>query len=155
RELTERLLILAKRAKDRAQLLQVCQALAITTLCLGDPTATREHMEQGLSLYDPQRHGAHTYLFGSDPAVGCLAVGAIALWMLGYPDRAVERSREAVAVARNSGHASTLALSLHFGAILRQYRREGALVQANAEEYAALAADHGLSLWSAGASIMR
>ena len=99
RELAERLFTLAQRAQDPAQLLQARQALAITSLCLGDPAATREHMEQGVALYDPKRHSSHTYLYGQDPGVGCLAFGAVALWLLGYPDQAVQRSREAIALA--------------------------------------------------------
>ena len=133
RELAERLFTLAQRAQDPAQLLQARQALAVTSLCLGDPAATREHMEQGVALYDPKRHSSHTYLYGQDPGVACLAFGAVALWLLGYPDQAVQRSREAVALGRELGQPSTLALALHFAAMLRQYRREGPAVQESAE----------------------
>ena len=139
RELAERLFTLALRAQDPAQLLQARQALAVTSLCLGDLAATREQMEQGVALYDPKRHGSHTYLYGGDPAVGCLAFGAVALWLLGYPDQAVQRSREAVALGGESGQPSSLALALHFAAILRQYRRQGSAVQESAEATTAIA----------------
>src|SRR5262249_51853279 len=124
RELAERLFNLAQGAQDPAQLLQVRQALAVTSLCLGDPAATREHMEQGVALYDPERHRGHPFVYGQDPGVACLAFGAVALWLLGYPDQAARRSREAVALSVELGQPSTLALALHFAAMLRQYRRE-------------------------------
>lgn len=155
RELAERLLALAERAQDPAQFLQARLALAVTSLSLGDPAATREHMEQAVALYDPKRHSRHTFLFGRDPGVACRAFGAVALWLLGYPDQAVECSREAVAMGRELGQPSTLVLALHFGAILRFYRREGAAAQEIAEATIAIATEHGFSFWLANGLIMR
>jgi predicted ATPase len=155
RELAERLFRLAQSAHDPAQLLQARQALAVTSLCLGDPAATREHMEQGVALYDPERHQGHTLRYGQDPGVACRAIGAVALWLLGYPDQAVGRSREAVALGRELGQPSTLALALHFAAMLRQYRREVPAVRESAAATTAVATEHGLSFWRANGQVMR
>jgi predicted ATPase len=154
-ELAERLFTLARKADDPAQLIQARQALAITSLCRGDPAATHEHMEHGIALYDAERHSNLGYLYGQDPGVGCLAFGAVALWLLGRPDQAVARSREAVALAGASGQPSTLALALHFAAIVRQHRREAPAVQECAEAIMTIAIEHGFSFWRAGALIMR
>jgi predicted ATPase len=112
-------------------------------------------MEQGLAVYDPERHRSHSYLYGQDPAVGCYGFGAVALWLLGYPDQACECSREAVALAGESGQPSSLALALQCAAFLGQNRREAPAIQKNAEAIAAIAAEHGFSFWRAGASLMR
>jgi predicted ATPase len=149
RQLAERLYTLAEGAEDRGQLLQARQALTITSLCLGDPAAARQHMDHGVVLYDPRRHRSHAYLYGQDPIVGCLAFGAVALWLLGYPDQAVERSQEAVSVARESGQPSSVALAQYFAAILRQYRREGPAVERCAAATTALATEHGYTFWRA------
>src|SRR5262249_42011656 len=117
RELAERLFDLAQGAQDPAQLLQVRQALAVTSLCRADPAATREHVEQGVALYDPRQHLGHTLLYGQDPGVACRAFGAVALWLLGYPDQAERHCCEAVALGRELGQPSTLALALHFAAM--------------------------------------
>ena len=146
-ELAEQLFTLAQRAQDPTQLLQARQGLAITSLCLGNPSATREHMEQGVALYDPKRHSSHTYLYGQDPGVGCLAFGAVAVWLLGYPDQAVQLSRAAVTLARESGQPSSLRAALHLAAILRQYRSEGPAVQECADGTAAIATEQGFSFW--------
>jgi predicted ATPase len=151
RALAERLLSLAQ---DPAQLLQVRQALAVTHLCLGDPSATREHMQQGVALYDPKRHQGHTLLYGQDPGVACRAFGGVALWLLGYPDQAERHSREAVALGGEIGQPSTLALALHFAAMLRQYRHEVKAVQESAEATTAIATEHGLSFWRACGQVM-
>jgi predicted ATPase len=154
REMAERLFSLAQGAQDPAHLLQACQALTVTSLCLGEPAATREHMEQGIALYDPKRHQGHTLVYGQDPGVACRAIGAVALWLLGYPDQAVEHSRAAVALGRELGQPSTLALALHFAAMLRQYRREVPAARENAEATRAIATEHGLSFWRACGQVM-
>jgi predicted ATPase len=154
REQAEHLLRLAQAAQDPAQLLQVRQALAVTSLCLGEPAATREHMEQGVALYDPKRHHGHTLLYGQDPGVACRAFGGVALWLLGYPDQAVGHSRDAIALGRQLGQPSTLALALHFAAMLRQYRREVPAVEEDAVATTAISTEHGLSFWRACGEIM-
>jgi predicted ATPase len=151
RELAERLFTLAQ---DQAQLLQAREALVVTFLHLGDPGAAREHMEQAVALYDPRRHKSLTDLYGQDPAVTCLAFGAVALWLLGYPDQGVRRSREAVALGRELRQPNTLGLALYFDAILRQYRREAPAARESAEAAAAIAAEHGISLWQTVGLVM-
>jgi predicted ATPase len=154
-ELAERLFKMAERAADPTLLLEARLALAVTSLSLGDSSATHEYMLQGIALYDQSKHSSYTDLYGQDPGVSCLAFGAVALWLLGYPDRAVERSREAVTLGRELGHPTTRALTLHFASMLRQYRREGAAVQESAEAATAIATEHGLSLWLAIGQFMR
>jgi len=153
-ELAERLFTLAQRTQDPAQLLQAHQTLVVTSFCLGDPSAAREHMEKGVALCDPKQHSSHTYIYGQDPGAACLSFGAVALWLLGYPDQAVQRSREAVTLGEALGQPSTLALALHFAAVLRQYRREETAVQENAEATTAIATEHALSLWVASGLVM-
>jgi adenylate cyclase len=155
RELAGQLYALAKHARDPALLLQTHQAQAVTSLCLGDPVATRWHMEQALSLYDPRRHFTHTFHYGQDPGVACQAFGAVALWLLGEPGEAVRRSAEAVRLARELSQPSTLALALHFAAMLHQYRRDAAAVLRATEEVIELATEHGFSFWLAGSTVLR
>jgi predicted ATPase len=154
RTLAEQLVAQAGRVADPALVLQSHQALVVTSLCLGEPAAARAHMEQGTALYDPRRHRGHTFRYGQDPGVACRAIGAVALWLLGYPDQAVQRSREALALGEELGQPSTLALALHFAAMLRQYRREGSVVRGHAEAALAIATEHGLSFWRAGSLAM-
>src|SRR5262249_19555761 len=154
-DLAEQLLALAQRDQDPAQLLQAHQALVVSFLGLGNPAAAREHMELGMALYDSKRHGSHIDLYGQDPGVTCLAFGAVALWLLGYPDQAVERSREAIALSRELGQPSSLALALYFAAVLHQYRRDGPRLQESAEAIMAVAREHEFSFWFATGQTMQ
>jgi predicted ATPase len=155
RELADQLLLLAQRAQDRALLLQACLALAVTALSLGDLAGTRHHTEQAATLYDRVQHSSHALLYGQDPGVTCLAFRAVALWLLGYPDQAVQRSREAVALGGELGHPTSRALALHFAGMLRHYRREAPAVKGIAEATLAIATEHGLSLWQGNGLVMR
>src|SRR5262249_58993282 len=87
RERAEELAALARQLGDPALVLQSHQALAVTSLCLGEPAAAVEHMERGSGLYDPKRHQSNTFLYGQDPGVACKAFGAVGRWLPWYPAR--------------------------------------------------------------------
>jgi predicted ATPase len=155
RELANQLFTLARDAHDPALLLQAHMARVVTSFSLGNPAATRENADQGFALYDPARHGSHTYLYGQDAGVGCMAFGAAALWLLGYPDRAAEQSRKAIAMGEEVVHPASHALALYFATMVRQYGRDAPAVQKLAEATTAIAVEHALPLWLANGLVMR
>jgi serine/threonine protein kinase/predicted ATPase len=155
RELAAELYTLAQERCDPALTLQSHQAYAVTTFCLGEPAATCSHMERAESLYDPLRHQSHTFLFGQDVNVACKAFGAVALWLLGYPDQAAQKSQEAMALSQRLAQPSSQALALHFAAMLHQCCGESRAVLDCAERSMALAAEQGFSFWHAGATVLR
>ena len=53
--------------------------------------------------------------YGQDPGVCCRGVAAWALWLLGYPDQALRRSSEALTLAQELAHPSSLALRADAG----------------------------------------
>jgi len=155
REMAEELHSRAAELGDPALILQSQQAFAVTTLCLGQPAATRQHMEQATALYDPQRHRGQTFLFGQDPGVACLAFGGVALWLLGYPDQAVAKSSEATRLSHELSQPSSQVLALHFAAMLHQCRGDARSALVAAELALAIAADQGFSFWHAGGTVFR
>jgi predicted ATPase len=111
---------------------------------------------QHSALYDPQQHRLQALLYGAfDPKIAALSVSALVLWMLGYPDQALTKSQEALVLARELSHPSSLAQALVWGAWLHQYRREGQEAQEQAEAALALSTDHGFALWLTMATIFR
>jgi predicted ATPase/tRNA A-37 threonylcarbamoyl transferase component Bud32 len=153
RDLADEFCGLARRLENPSLVLQAHQAQAVTALCRGKPVVTLRHMEQAMALYDPGRHDTHSFLFGQDPGVACTAFGAVALWLLGSPD---EASRQSEAAVRRSEVLSpaTRALALHFAGMLHQLRRDPARVRACVAASAAVAMEHGLSFWLAGAAVL-
>ena len=117
-ELGKQTLRLAQSLQDPALLLEGHQVLGHILYFLGEMTPAQEHLEQGIALYDPQQH-SHAFLYGHDPRVACLGYTALALWYLGYPDQALQRSHEALTLAQrlphtySLGHALTTAARLY------------------------------------------
>jgi predicted ATPase len=79
----------------------------------------------------------------------------VALWLLGYPDQAKARGREAVALGAELGHPTSRALALYFDTMVRQYSHDAQGVQENAQALTAIGTEHGLSLWLANGLVMR
>ncbi len=155
-ELAEQLWRLAQNAHDPVRLLYVHLALGVTSYGLGDFLSAKEHLGTAISIYDPERHRslALRYL-GLDAGVYCLMGLASSMWQLGYPDQALKRSNEALALARGLSHPFSLAAAENFVGDLRQYRREASAAQEKAERGIALSAEHGLSDFLAYATILR
>jgi predicted ATPase len=77
------------------------------------------------------------------------------LWLLGYPDHALRNSQDALALARELSHPSSMANAIFFAARVHQQRGEGHRVQARTEEGLAVAAEHGLPRWLAMETVLR
>jgi predicted ATPase len=121
--------------------------LGDTLFWLGELASARAHLEQGLALYNPQQHRSDVFLYGYDPGVFGLSYTALVLWFLGYPDQALKRNHEALALAQELSHPVSLASALVFAARLHQYRREVQLTQERAEAFVALSIERGFALW--------
>ena len=77
--------------------------LGQTLLCLGELSRAREELDLARAVYDPQQHRPQVTLAQQDPGVTCLAQGAHALWYLGYPDQALQRSQAALDPGTGTG----------------------------------------------------
>jgi tetratricopeptide (TPR) repeat protein len=155
REVAEQCFTLAQRLQDVRLLQEAYMALGSTFLHLGEYVTARASLEQGIALYDPQQCRILAFSRGSDPGVACLARVAWTLWLLGYADQALARSREALALAKDMSHAYSLAFALHLAGVLHQCRREVQLVQEWAEAEMALSSAQGFPYWSEGGMIRR
>jgi tetratricopeptide (TPR) repeat protein len=116
RGLAERLLRLAQAQPDPLLLPAAHVALGSTLFHLGEPAAARTQVEQGLRAYDRHQQEALSLQYGQDKGVMCLHYARVALQVLGYPDQALARSQEALALAEALSHPFTLAQELAFSA---------------------------------------
>src|SRR5262249_36163545 len=139
---------LAHRAQDPALLQQAHSALAGALVHLGEFSATQAHLQQGLALYDPIQRRAQALPLEIDLGVFFLAYMTRPLWLLGYPDQALQRSHEALTLAQELAHPFSLAYALTFAAWVHQFRREGQATHARAEALYALAGEQGFAFFS-------
>ena len=126
RELLEHALTLAQRAQDAQSLVRGYAMLGMTLLFLGELAAAHAHLEQGIALSDPQTHYGASFPSPWEPHVACLVYDGFALWLLGYPAQALQRSHDALTLAQQLSHPYSIASALKFAAVLHQFRREHA-----------------------------
>jgi adenylate cyclase len=122
-------------------------ALAIILHYAGDLAVAREHQNAGLSLYDVERDRPLSFLLGTDPKGGLLSHVGLTLWCLGYPDQAVERSKESVAIARTHPNVFALAAAQFFLNVVHCFRRDACAAREGSEWVIEFCAEHGLGLW--------
>ncbi|KWR91538.1 adenylate/guanylate cyclase domain-containing protein [Cupriavidus sp. IDO] len=144
RELAGQLLALAKEAQDPALLVQAHRALGANLSYLGELAPARAQLEQAMALYDPRQHRSHGFIYGLEPGVQGLALIAMDLWLLGYPDQAWARSQEALALTQTPAHPSDSADALIAAAEVRLFRGEVQPAHDLAQALLALATDYGL-----------
>jgi predicted ATPase len=77
------------------------------------------------------------------------------LWHLGYPDEALKRSHEAVALAAELSHPFSQAYALGLAAWFHVYRRDGQLARERAEAVIALSTEQGFPYWLALGTMVR
>jgi class 3 adenylate cyclase/predicted ATPase len=150
-QLAEEFLHLADGQQDDAPRLVGHRLHGLVSLCIGNLTAARRHLEQAVALYQPERHRSLIFLYGQDVKVAALSSLHWTLWLLGHPDQALERSQEALDQARALSHAYTLGYALGFIGIVDTLRRDWQGARRHTDSGLALAAEHGLPHWTGNA----
>ena len=98
-ELARELEAMAAGGDNLVMLLMVQRAIAETLHWTGRPREALRHIEIVLSMYKPEHNRIPDMRRGVNPAAVCCGFMAWTLWMLGYPDQALE------AAVRGSGIA--------------------------------------------------
>ena len=153
-EVGTELLNFAEHAADVDYLLEAHRALGVIRFALGDFVTARAHLEEGIALYEPEKHASHVYQYDNDPGVVCFANLARALWHLGYPDQAVKRAERALALARASSHLGSIVEAMTWWVELALLRREIMLVLERGEAALALSANQGFPSWASMTMVM-
>jgi predicted ATPase len=105
---------------------------------LGRLAQARGQLERSLALFDPARHRVLGTDYSDDTRISGLSWLANTLLVLGFPDQALARSREALAEARGLRHVS-LALALTVGGCwIRCLAGDPQALSEHAEELVAL-----------------
>jgi class 3 adenylate cyclase/predicted ATPase len=154
-QLGEQLLVLAEKDRDPGLLLEAHRVLGGGLFKLGRLSQSRDHLEQALAIYEPQCHRSHVFLYGMDPGVFSLSFLAWVLWHQGFPAQALERSGEALALARDVAIPHVTAYALIFAAEIHLNRQEVSLALQRAEAAIALSDAEGFALLSTWGAILR
>jgi len=108
-----------------------------------------EHLDSAIALFESQGQRSRRFRLGNNPGVASFTTSALTLWMLGFPDRALERANRAVALATELEHPFTLSYALFHTGFLHLWRREPELMRDRAVGVLDVADEHDLSIWRA------
>jgi predicted ATPase len=146
KNLAGEILALAERQSEPGLLLQAHHAAWTTDYFFGDLLSCRSHAEQGIALYNIEEHRAHASIYGGhDVGVCCRETMATALWLLGYPDQAVQKNHDALSLANELSHPFSLVIALQSSAEVHQHRREPRFTQERAEAVIAVCTEHDVA----------
>lgn len=155
RGVAEQLLAVAQQLAEPALLVVAYRVLGHTLYFQGEVAAAYAHLTQGIALYDVRHHRSLMVLYENDPGVVCLCFAAVALWQLGYPDRARHSMQAALQLAQDVAHPSSQALALALAAALDHNLQEVHTTRERAETLLTLTRTHGFSGWSVNGMIWR
>jgi predicted ATPase len=153
-ELSEQCQSLAQRLQDPVRLLEAHQGSGTVLFWLGELTRAQAYFEAGVHLYAAEQHSLAS-LHRQGPGVTCLTYAALSLWLLGYPDQALQRAQEALTLAREVSRPFLWAYTLTALVLLHQLRREEHHVQEWAEAIITVSREEGFPYFLAIGTIFR
>jgi class 3 adenylate cyclase/predicted ATPase len=149
------LLAEAQADGDTDHEVQAHHALWSLRIYQGDLEAGCHHVDRALALYEVGRHGTQALTFGGHDARECgLNASSHALFLLGYPERALAHNAEGMAHALALGQPQVVAHALNWGSILLQLAGELEELKRRNTLLARLADEHGLAIYNPEARIL-
>jgi DNA-binding winged helix-turn-helix (wHTH) protein/predicted ATPase len=142
-------LALAQRTQDTALFVGAYYALGASELLLGDFALACEHLTQGVRQYDAQYHTLYLALYGSNPVIPCRGYAAAALWFLGHPDQALQRTAEMLSCTQELAHPPLMAVARCFAPFVYHCCRLGVTILEHAEQAIPVLAHTGIPVWQA------
>ena len=127
----------------------------MSLLCTGAIAEGLVHFDQAMALYDPAEHLPLATRFGQEVRVAIFSFRSIALWVLGYPNAALEDVKHALDNAREIGQVATLMYALTNTSPVLVGCGSYEVANAQLDELIALADEKGASYWKAIGMLFR
>jgi class 3 adenylate cyclase/predicted ATPase len=155
REFAAQFLVLAEKQGTTASLLLAHRVKGVSLLLTGDLVEARTHQDQAVTLYDPVAHRSLATRFGIDPGIAALSHRSWAIWLLGYPEKALADADRALSGAREIGHAATLMYTLCLTGLTHMLCGKYATASAQFDELVLQADEKGAVLLKTGGIAFR
>jgi tetratricopeptide (TPR) repeat protein len=144
RRRADELMVMAQESGRPAFLIGAHHLVGVSREFLGDMVDASQVLDRGRELHQPSEHLAYTAMYGLDPGMIARAMSSRPMWVLGYPDRALARAHETLALARSQRQPMTLAFALLVTQGLHLNRGEIAEAIALGDETIALCREYEL-----------
>ena len=153
--LAQQLLTLAQQMQQSGLLLRAHMALGNVLYFLGDFSTSRYHLEQALTIYNPDKHSPRVSNVAQDLGVVCFSRACWVLWCLGYPEQARQSSSKALALADELSHLLSEGFALDGAIGVALECGDPATAEHRVERMIALSQEQGFSYSLAWGKIMR
>ncbi len=148
-------LLLAAAGEDESLRLVAHNVMADQLTWVGRFVDAREHLEQGIALYDSDKHSSNVFTYGYDSGVACLGFGSIVLWHLGYADQALKMSDQARDLAAKLPHPLNLAFAASFAAWFHSLVGSMQTAQKQAEAAIAISEQYDIAMFLAWGKLVK
>ena len=148
-ELAEQIIALAESENDQSMRVDGLVLLGSYAAFNGDIAGGLAHLDEAIARFSTDGYQPRRLRLGNDPRVSCLTTSAFLLWLLGHPDRAVERADRAVAMAAELNHPYSLAFALYHSGFVHLWRREPQLVRDRAVDLLGVIETNDFPIWRA------
>ena len=152
-ELGKQLVELANQSNSSAHQIEAHYTRGAALLFQGALAEGRAHLEQVVSLYDPNQHASLRASSGQDPGVASRGQLCQGLWALGYPVQAQQARQEALTLAQEISHTFTSTSAFGMASAMYVHCRDYSRARDDAEAALALSAKHGFAWWTAMGNI--
>lgn len=145
----------AEREASPAFIAEATRLRGLGAFFLGRLVESRDAFASSLASYGREARTSRVFAIADDPEVTGATVLSLVLWMLGYPDQALQRGREGLRRAISLGAPYSIAVAHCFLAMLMRFLRDYAATIKEAEHALAVCEQHGFAQWRAQASLER
>jgi class 3 adenylate cyclase/predicted ATPase len=142
-------LALAEKQQATAPLIIGHRVMSSSLLFTGEIAESLPHVEQALALYDSAKHRPLATRFGVDPRVAVVSFRSWALWLLGYPEAALNDAWRALRDAREIDQAATLMFALDVSSMTHVLRGSCTTAFTQLAEVITLADEKSTLFWKA------
>lgn len=153
--LAEKLLHNARGIDDPVYNALAHEALGFTLFAQGKFVAAHSELERSVSFCEDSKTAAYIELSAQDPRVHVRTYDGMALWMLGYPNKALQSCADACRYAERSQYPFSLAIARTIGLRVHQLRGEVGAVLDHGNAAVAFCAEHEFVHYLGMALILR
>ena len=145
----------SRALSDPVLLMVANRVMGSTLLTLGDFQSSASHFEETIRLSTGREERPLYNLYMVGPRAASLLLLSWDLWILGYPDQALSRVSEALALGKDLGHPYTVAFAHYMTSVVHLLRGDAAHALESAERSFEMSQEQRFSLYAILSRISR
>jgi class 3 adenylate cyclase/predicted ATPase len=154
-QMAEEFLARSQNLSDPVPLMMAHRVMGSTLLTMGDFQSSANHFEKAIKLSTSKGKPPLYNLYMVEPQAASLLLLSWDLWFLGYPDRALLRVSEALALGENLAHPYTVAFAHYMTSVVHLLRGDAARAFESAEKSFEMSREQRFSLYEILSRISR